>query len=182
MQRLSRTLFRGLQGFYMPARFFSYRERVSDEFIEKLASKAQGKETIKKEKPTRTERSTSTNSEAKEKKTKTKVESEVVKTDINPPKNDGYTIEDPEVETKEREKQKKRLQEGQEITFQPVKVLSIPNKIIDTQYGPLKLPNKFNPESLSNIYYLVNASNINYIKSCLHNDIKSLFLFPPVDP
>ena len=91
----------------------------------------------------------------------------------------SFVIEDP-IEDESGEKKMKPLQKDQVIHYEPIKILSESNKLIESQYGALKLPAFFKLSSLTNIYYLVNSSNINFILKVLKNDKTSLLLFPHV--
>ena len=77
-------------------------------------------------------------------------------------------------------KKTKKIQKDQEIRFEKITVLSEKDSLVRTQYGNLLLPKEIAVSKLSNIYYLVNSSNINYIMSILFKDTQGLILFPSV--
>ena len=84
-----------------------------------------------------------------------------------------------EANNEEDKKEKEKLiPRGQEINFEAIRVVSEKNKLIETQYGVLRLPDFMKMSSLTNIYYLVNSSNVNYINRVLKNDKGGLLLFP----
>lgn len=89
------------------------------------------------------------------------------------------TVEDPREES-EKKNSKDKINKYQMINFEPIKIVSERDSLIETQYGVLRIPDKFKLSTLTNIYYLVNSSNINFVMSVLRKDKISLLLFPPV--
>ena len=88
-------------------------------------------------------------------------------------------IEEPN--NKQGKEKTNKIPKNQIINFEKVKIFSEANRLIETQYGTLKIPDSFKLSSLTNIYYMVNSSNINFISSVLRKDKISLLLFPPVE-
>ena len=88
------------------------------------------------------------------------------------------TIEDGQ---EQKEKPEKEIGRDQFINFEPVKVISESSRLVQTQYGVLRVPQMFKMSSLTNVYYLVNSTNINFVKGVLMNDSGALLLFPPVN-
>jgi hypothetical protein len=84
------------------------------------------------------------------------------------------------MEESEESSKRAKVPKEQEIIFETVKVLSEEKRLIETQYGVLRVPDYIRFSTLSNIYYLVNSTNVKYVKTVLKNDIGALLLFPPV--
>lgn len=174
------------------ARCFGYQERASKDFINKVVS-----ETKPTEKPkfaresqpgNRTKKQTFTTQteEGSEKalkgRRKSKPETNEVlssgeTTPANIPTAEG-TIEDGQ---DQKEKPEKEIGRDQFINFEPAKIVSESSRLVQTQYGVLRVPQMFKMNSLTNVYYLVNSTNINFVKGVLMNDPGALMLFPPVD-
>lgn len=145
-------------------RFFGQSDRISEDFIKSMI----GKEKKIKEEAEFLNRGETVEYSAKERHPIKRAHNEIDKQAIfeNPPN--------------EEEKTKKKLQKDQTINFEPIKLASEPGRLIETQYGVLKVPDRFEISKLSNLYFLVNSSNINYVMKVLNNDSKGLLLFPYV--
>ena len=171
------------------ARFFGYQERASKDFIKKVVS-----ETKPTDKPRFSRESQTGDSSKRQKFTphkeegaektikgrrKSKAETNEVQATgetaaANIPTAEGI-IEDGQ---EQKEKPEKEIGRDQFINFEPVKVVSESSRLVQTQYGVLRVPQMFKMNS--HVYYLVNSTNINFVKGVLMNDPGALLLFPPV--
>lgn len=189
-------------------RSFAYQQRVSDQFVSKLVRKVQqstgeeasansynnyfkAKERIDRKKVNITQNSK--NQETEEAEDDKSQEQQAGKVNIEESKisnrrenkfggrKDKETDQDKGMqESKDEDKPEKEkgIPRGQEINFEAIKIVSEKNKLIDSQYGVLRLPDFMKMSSLTNIYYLVNSSNVNYINRVLKSDKGGLLLFP----
>lgn len=158
-----RALFRLPRGL---TRFFSQNASVSEDFIKKVIS---SEKLIKRDGKASPEPNLIT--EKPEKHTiQVRKETEV---------RDGSILEDPTSE-QDGQSKKRKISRSQNINFEQIKVESAENHLIASHYGTLRIPDAFKISTLTNIYYLVNTSNINFICGALRKDKISLLLFPPV--
>lgn len=183
---------------------FSYKERVSDEFLHKLVTEAPPvrpppltPDPPVAPKPARHKKNTPENSPAaKPKPTRRSKAPQTETLPADQPPADQPPADSPAqsdtpalsrlVETvmEEQEEQggTKRIPKQHEVSFEKVQILSEEKRLIESRYGVLRVPNQIRFAKLSNIYYLVNSTNVKFIKRVLKNDSGALLLFPPVSP
>lgn len=192
MLRVFNRVLLGAPSRTLVARCFGYQERASKDFIKKVVSetKTNSKPRFARESQPG-DRSTKRNftphtEEGGEKVVKSQRKSKPVTDEVQPsgetaaaniPTAEG-TIEDGQ---EQKEKPEKEIGRDQFINFEPVKVISESSRLVQTQYGVLRVPQMFKMSSLTNVYYLVNSTNINFVKGVLMNDSGALLLFPPVN-
>ena len=180
---------------------FSYKERVSDDFLQKLVSNAPTqKQTaptedatsavhkrgrLKKEKPEdSTAQKTSPPRRPKPAQPEEPETAEQPQTDAPAQSFDASlsSVVETVMEGKEEQADSKRIPKQHEIIFEKITVFSEEKRLIESQYGVLRVPNQLRLAKLSNIYYLVNSTNVKFVKKVLKNDPGALLLFPPVRP
>lgn len=143
-------------------RFFSQPSSVSEDFIKRVIA---------------TDKATRQEPRAKPEPPKKREDRENrVATTASTETENHFTVE----EEKTTDNRRSKITASQKINFHPIKVLSEADHLIETQYGALRIPDKFKMSSLTNMYYLVNSSNVNFVLSALKKDKVSLLLFPPV--
>lgn len=173
------------------ARCFGYQERASKDFIKKVVSETKptdkprfARESQHGDRPKK-HHFTPHKEDGGEKVVRERRKSKPDANEVQPraetaaeniPTAEG-TIEDGQ---DQKEKPEKEIGRDQFINFEPVKVISESSRLVQTQYGVLRVPQLFKMNSLTNVYYLVNSTNINFVKGVLMNDPGALLLFPPV--
>lgn len=163
-------------------RAFSYQERASKDFLKQVVSGSKPTRDTQEArhrspKTTQSEGDVDTGKELQTSRTaERRLKSRKVDTEALAEPNSNATIEDLQPQSKEP----KEISREQFINFEPIKIVSEVNRLIQTQYGVLRVPNTFKLKTLTNVYYLVNSTNINYVKTVLMNDSGALLLFPPV--
>lgn len=158
-------------------RQFSYKERVDDDFYQAFAKVKQEMESPEAKPKKRGRPPKHTKMSADELVDNLKAFHEVKTEDFE------VLVEDPEEPAsdsnpKRSKRKQKEVPFEQEIRSEAIKVASEANRLIHTQYGVMRVPESLKFHKLSNIYYLLNTSNLNFIMKILKNDPGALLLFP----